>query len=417
MIRRRVATGPSRLARRDHLVYTAARTMRPIVLLDATPLSAPSGTRGIGRYIFDLLRGLEECKASWEGELDLMALGSFDAGPSRDLATVAAETIKNRGTSGERLIRMRRMWLPAVARRANAALVHITEALGTPPVLPAPRLVTCYDLIPLRYPREYLGSRRAKFERLLVDAFRYRSAVRVVAISEKTKQELVEILHMKPDVIDVATCGIDSQHWTSQDAKERDPARRAALGLGDKPYVVYVGFSDYRKNVEGMLAALSHARRQVDVELAWAGSLPPRNLASVQRKARDAGVFPHVRMLGFIGDPDLAALYRGAAAHVFLSRIEGFGLSVAEAMAAGCPVIVGGGSGTDEVAGDAGIVVDPDDPISAGDAIVRLIRDPAERERRARAGRERALLYDRRNMALQYVDSYRAALGLARGAS
>jgi glycosyltransferase involved in cell wall biosynthesis len=79
-------------------------------------------------------------------------------------------------------------------------------------------------------------------------------------------------------------------------------------------------------------------------------------------------------------------------------------------MAAGCPVIVANGSGSDAVAGSAGIVVDPDDAAAAA-AAVSLLSNPENRERYARLGRDRVVRFDRRNMARGYIESYRRALG------
>jgi len=118
-----------------------------------------------------------------------------------------------------------------------------------------------------------------------------------------------------------------------------------------------------------------------------------------------------VRFLGFVADADLAALYRAAVALLFLSRLEGFGLPVAEAMAAGCPAIVSRASGSDEVAGDSGIVVDADDTPAAAKAISRLARSPEHRAELGRRGRARVPTFDRREMARGYVKSYLAALG------
>src|SRR4029079_12581403 len=111
--------------------------------------------------------------------------------------------------------------------------------------------------------------------------------------------------------------------------------------------------------------------------------------------------------VGFVAERDMPGLYRRAVAHLFLSRLEGFGFSVVEAMAAGCPVIVARGSATDLVAGDAAIIVDADDPGAAGRAIVELASDPRARQSRIDLGRERARFFDRNRMAREYADLYK----------
>jgi glycosyltransferase involved in cell wall biosynthesis len=129
----------------------------------------------------------------------------------------------------------------------------------------------------------------------------------------------------------------------------------------------------------------------------------------VRRQIEESGVGAHVKMLGFVADEELPTLYRAARAHLFLSRIEGFGLTVVEAMLAGCPVIAARGSGCDEMLGDAGEIVDPDDVDGAARAIVRLA-DESLRARLVARGRERGARYSRIAMARGYVESYAKAL-------
>jgi glycosyltransferase involved in cell wall biosynthesis len=160
-----------------------------------------------------------------------------------------------------------------------------------------------------------------------------------------------------------------------------------------------------------MIQALVEARRSLDIELVWAGKLPPRELERFRNEAERAGVGDRVRFIGYAPDPDLAALYRGALAHVFLSVLEGFGLPVAEAIAAGCPAIVVRGSGCDEITGEAGYIVPPNDAPAAARAIVEVASDPEGRARRIRLGRERAHRFDRRQMARGYVENWLTMLG------
>lgn len=400
---------------------------RPLVLVDATLLRTVTGFYGMGRFAYDLLLGLAETRREWDERLSIATVTRLRL-PSRfelsqDLAVAADEAIAERGrVDYYEAANRRRLLLGAAAHRVGASLVHMTQEAGSPLVLRVPRLATCHDLIPLVYPREYLaggaddglalGWRTEHAKRFAKDARRYRRAARIVAISERTKRDLVEILHVDPSSIDVVHNGVDLSRFEGATAED-DAARRKAIGVGRVPYAVYVGACDWRKNLPGLFAATNRARREVEVELVWAGRIEPSENERVEREAREAGVRPSLRQLGFVADADLPALYRGAVAHVFLSRLEGFGLTVVEAMASGCPVIVARGSATDEIAGDAGIVVDPDDIEGAGAALARLCRDPDERARRIALGRVRARQFDRANMARGYVESYLRALRTA----
>jgi glycosyltransferase involved in cell wall biosynthesis len=386
---------------------------RPKLLVDATPLRSHSGLRGIGRFVRDLLHGLSETQRDWEHALCIEAIATLEASGgyrvSSDLAAVAEEAFAARGTGGSWLMRARRTTSGRVAQDSKCAAIHFTEALGLPADLRIPRVVTCYDLIPLRMPWQYGQSFGRSFffrRRCLRD---YGGAERVVAISEKTGREIEELLGLPRSKIDVVPLGLSLTRQRT--AQPEDATMLEAVGVV-RPYVLYVGYSDYRKNVEGMMAALAEARRTIDADLVWAGALPPSEQARVMRLARRAGVAEHVKLLGFVNDDRLDALYRRAVAHIFISRLEGFGFTVTEAMAAGCPVIVGEGSGSDEIAGSAAIRVNPEDFAAAGRHIVSLAKDPGLATKLASAGVERVKLFDRRRMARDYVTSYARALGI-----
>src|SRR5262249_36156489 len=119
-----------------------------------------------------------------------------------------------------------------------------------------------------------------------------------------------------------------------------------------------------------------------------------------------------VVLLGFITDEELAVLYRAATAHLFVSRLEGFGYTVVEAMASGCPVVASSGSSLDEVAGDASLTVDPEDPRAIGEALHRPAPDPALRASLSSKGRARAPLFSRLEQARGTAAAYRTLLGI-----
>jgi glycosyltransferase involved in cell wall biosynthesis len=382
------------------------------VLIDATALRTPSGMRGIGRYVHGLLHGLAETRAAWSDRLRLVALSDLDTGGKPvlgdDLAEIADLAIAQRGTTKNPVMRRRRqLYLGRACKAAGADLLHETEALGTPLFPSVPRLVTCYDLIPLRYPAHYLPTRLHYPLQWGKDWRRYVTARRVITISERTRGDAIRILGVPPGRIEAVPTGIDLDSWASESGSA-DAERLAPLGLARSSFVVYVGYGDFRKNVDGMLATLARVRKKSDIDLVWAGSLGNK-AGKLENKVREAGLEGHVRFLGFVSDAVLAALFRTSIAHLFLSRLEGFGLSVAEAMAVGCPVVVARGSGADEVAGDAGLIVSPDDADAAAAAVLAMA-DPIERARRGAACRERARIFNQRTMAEGYVRGYERAL-------
>jgi glycosyltransferase involved in cell wall biosynthesis len=378
------------------------------VIIDATPVLDGSGHRGIGRYVYDLLHGLESIRDEWRACLDVRAvtaIGWHGNGTLEANLAEAAESVRGRRGSLKHSIRWRRrLSLGTLGRSAD--VIHLTEAILTPMARRTKWGVTCYDLIPLKMPAEYLHGNPLRIrKRHMEDWMRYHRSDRLVAISERTRADMIDILSIEPDKVVAVPTGIDLRHWLSGPLDD-DAQRRARLSVGLRPYVLFVGAGDQRKGITTMLGALARARRSLDVELVWTGNLSKRHLAGFRAEAERLGVGPAIRFLGFAPDPDLAALYRGAVALVFLSVLEGFGLPVAEALAAGCPVVVVRGSGCDEVAGDAGYIVSPNDADAASSAILALARNPDDRERRIRIGRERAPKYDRTQMARGYVETW-----------
>jgi glycosyltransferase involved in cell wall biosynthesis len=389
------------------------------VLIDATPLRALSGLRGIGRYLRDLLIGLSRVAPDAAPELSLSALTHLRPGDVRrssDLLAVAEESVGEANTFDGTLFACRRTMLGPVARLHGAELLHLPEVRGTPLPPRVPFVATCHDLIPLIYPDTYFGWRLdlpLTDEDVVISApgrayahvkaaRRFRLAKRVICISQRTADDVHELLGVPRKRLDVVPSGVDIARY--QRASARAPR------AGSTPFALYVGYCDARKNIQRMFEAIRLANETAPLELRWAGDIRGADLENMKRLAHELGVQDHVKFLGFVDDATLVELYRDAVALLFLSRLEGFGLPVLEAMAAGCPTIVARHSASDEVCADTGLIVDPDDVKSAAEALVRLAADPLERRLRGDRGAERAQLYRCETMARGHLASYQRAL-------
>jgi glycosyltransferase involved in cell wall biosynthesis len=223
--------------------------------------------------------------------------------------------------------------LPRAARGLD--VLHCTTFRG-PLRAPLPFTVTLHDLALLRhpgmFPRWHRLSGRAGIGRV------GRAADRVLAVSEFTKREAIELLGVRPERVTVIGNAVDPVF---------SPEGPAAAG----DYVLAVGTLEPRKNLRRVAAAADRA----GVELRVVG-------------ARGWGGVDAAGWLGEVADAELAALYRGARCFVFPSLYEGFGIPVLEAMACGAPVVTSAGGATEEVAGGAAVLVDPFDvdEIAAG---------------------------------------------------
>jgi len=262
--------------------------------------------------------------------------------------------------------------------------------LGVPTSVPS--VVVFHDLIPYLFrnaekQEPATGVRKYKnalaghlyWKKYLRTLRQYRRATKIIAISESSKRDYLKYLgYHKPEDITVIYHGVGGFH------KPGKPSAKAKE-LAAKPYLLYVGAIDFRKNVVGLLQAFYDLKPDypdlrllaVGKEFALHDQLGDRGwfklLNSKPEFAKD------VLTPGFIDHDDLIWLYQHAEAFVFPSRYEGFGLPVLEAMQASCPVVSYKNSSIPEVAGDAALLVEDGQPIAP--AIRELLSDSALRQR------------------------------------
>lgn len=262
--------------------------------------------------------------------------------------------------------------LPRLLRRLRPELSHFQHAL--PLGLRGPSVVTIHDLHFEHDPSVMGRLDRMTFKFVVPRAVR--KADHVLAVSERTKRDIVELYAVSPEKVTVTPHGVD-------------PAFAPGDGTHDG-YLLFVGAVQARKDPLAALAAANDA----GVPLVVVGPEKEPELAR-ELRARGADV------RGWVEKPELAELYRRAGALILPSRYEGFGVPALEAMASGTPVVLSDDEALREVAGDAGIY---------GELADGVRRALAERERYARAGLERAALFTWEESARRTADVYRRVL-------
>ena len=219
----------------------------------------------------------------------------------------------------------------------------------TLPPTRVPSLLTVHDLSFARDPDSAAPGLRRYLD--LVVPRSVKRATHIIAVSQTTKNDLVELYSTPADKITVLYEGVDSIFKPTP-----DPAIRAKYGLGDKPFIFSVSTIQPRKNFQRLIQAL--AQLPADFNLVIAGSkgwLYDDILDEADKPAvRGRVLFP-----GFVADADLPALYTEAAVLAYPSLYEGFGLPLLEAMACGTPTLTSTASCLPEVAGGASVLVDP----------------------------------------------------------
>jgi glycosyltransferase involved in cell wall biosynthesis len=325
--------------------------------------------------------------------IDVSPLALTRAGTARHirslLAAIPEENVELRryalGGSSRALVPVRDLgWylavLPARARRDRVDVLHCPTHRA--PVRSAvPLVVTFHDLAVVRHPESFNTWTRT-YSRVVLPQVA-RSARRLIAVSEFTRRELLELLDVPEEKVRVIPNAVGDPFQPRGDATGGD-------------YVLAVSTLEPRKNLPRLVEAFGRARLN-GLRLLVAGG-------SGWGGVRVEG--DGVRWLGEVGDEELARLYRGARCVAYVSLYEGFGLPVLEAMACGAPVVAARNEAAEEVAGDAAVLVDPLDPaaIAAGLAEAVDRRD----ELRAR-GLERAAAFSWADAARATVEVYREA--------
>lgn len=279
-------------------------------------------------------------------------------------------------------VRGEQQHVPRLAERAGADLVH--SLASTAPLRGRTRrITTIHDLNYKLVPDTHFGLRGLGM-RALVPAAARRSH-RILVDAASTKDDLVRHLRTPADKIDVAPLGVQVGDAAPTDAA----ALRTGLDLGARPVVLSVSAKRPHKNIARLLDALAAIPAERRPLLVVPGYATPYE-AELRDHAAALGVADDVRWPAWLSASQLEGLYALAEVSVFPSLYEGFGLPVLEAMARGVPVACSNGSSLPEVAGDAALLFDPEDPGAIRAALERLLADEGERARLAAAGRERA---------------------------
>lgn len=370
--------------------------------INAQLLSNEPGYRqsGVSRYIERLLVTLPEVM---ENPDELVIL--------RSSKLVADEGYRRRPR--ERFKRLferpglRTAWeqtvLPAEAFRQGVDLLH--GPVNVVPLLATcPLVVTVHDLAYLRMPETVPARRRRYFTTMT--SLAVRRADRVIAVSESTKTDIVELLNVPPERVTVTPLAADDRFRPqTEDALD---AFRAAQGIV-RPFVLYLGNVEPRKNLPTLLRAFDAIAPEVDHDLivvggeGWMTEEFHATLAGLRHRDR-------VRLHGYAPVEDLPAWYSAADLFAFPSLYEGFGLPPLEAMASGTPVVTSNVSSLPEVVGDAALTVPPTDVEALMDALRQGLTDSALREDLRQRGLARAAQFTWTRTALGTMAAYREAM-------
>jgi glycosyltransferase involved in cell wall biosynthesis len=360
--------------------------------IDGRAFTSPAA--GVRRYVSELVPALRAHADS----LDLIALGgaaeSIPAGMPHVPEPWHPPT--NLGWSI--------VGLPRAARHAAVDLIH-APAYTAPLYAAVPTVLTIHDVSYERHPEWYPYRRdwlrRAFYRRSA------RAAAHILTDSEFSRGEIVAAYDISADRITVAPLGV-SAGFAQTDVPAELPAGVVA------PFLLHVGDLHERRNLHMAVKAVLDARTRLGSPLSLVLAGIDRGVGGQLAAVTTKSGFPDaIVSLGAVTEPTLRVLYRAAAALVYPSRYEGFGLPVLEAMASGTPVLASRAASIPEVLGDAGVLLDPESPSQWSDAIVTVITDPILPARLRIDGLARAALFTWERTARITLDVYRSVLEAA----
>ena len=287
------------------------------------------------------------------------------------------------GTAKQRLKRL--LWtqleLPRLAKRHKASLIFTPAPEGYLGSQATPQVVMVHDLRPISHPER---SFQSLYFRSWVPPL-LRSCRHVLTNSQFTAQEIQRCTGLPDSRITVTPLGYDDEAF-----KPGPPPP----GSQERPYLLHVGQAYPHKNLRRLIQAFAQvASSYPELRLVLAGKPHPTETPVLQAMVRERGLQQRVEFRSYLPYVELPDLYRGASAFLYPSLWEGFGLPILEAMACGTPVITSRGSGTEEVVGDAAILVDPKSTKNLADAVRQLAEQPGLVSQFRLRGLERARHY------------------------
>jgi len=306
-----------------------------------------------------------------------------------------------------------KLWFEQVSFPRACRRLHLAHVpyFASPLFPTVPTVVTVHDLIPLILPA-YRGSLLVRLYTRLV-ATAARKAEAIITVSQASARDLVRHLHIPLERIHV-TYEAAGEDFQPVEDEAQLAAIRQKYALPER-YLLYLGGFDQRKNVYTVLRAFALlVSKQPQARLVVVGKLPGRNsplFPDPHRLVRELGVEESVIFTGWVAEEDKPSLLSGAAAFLFPSLYEGFGLPALEAMACGTPVVASNRSSLPEVVGEGGILVEPTDAESLAEAMEALLVDDALRAELRQRALAQAAKFSWKQTALETLAVYRKVVG------
>lgn len=291
---------------------------------------------------------------------------------------------------------------PGLVRKANIDLFHAPH-YAVPLLAPGKMVVTIYDIIHLIFP-EYLSLMGKLYARIMYRAATSK-ALKIMTISEHTKNDLISRFKIEPSKIAVAYPGV---------SEEFTPALTKSKAISDRygSYLLFVGALRPHKNIPRLIEAFELIRQnnKTGLKLLIIGDGKEPYKSKITTMISQRRLEKEVFILSGVSNNDLISYYQNASLFVFPSLYEGFGLPPLEAMACGCPVVSSNTSSLPEVAGDAAILFDPYNTDEIADAVTKVLTDETLKDTLIRKGLARSKIFSWDSTAAAIASVYEEAM-------
>lgn len=357
--------------------------------INARSLTKPNPA-GVSRYTLRLLVALAEQEA--ESDMEFILFGVEDIPTELDEYTHVRSAREPAPThSGLTAHRWEQTTLPRALNQSEIDVFH-TPA-GQPPLLArVPLVTTIHDISPITHP-EWFSRGYAGLYRVLTP-LAVRKSERIITVSEFAREEIISEYPYAAGKTEAIYNGLTPPAETE--------ASVDAVTEGE--YLLFVGSLNKRKNLKTLLQAYEQYRTRVDDPLTLTLVGPEKSVFAETEIPVNSGV----QTLGFVSDEELGWLYQNAAAFVFPSLYEGFGLPILEAMSAGTPVLTSDLGAMAEVADEAACLVSPSQPGSLAEGIELIGHDDDYRQQLIQNGCDRADAFTWERTAAQTAEIYRS---------
>jgi glycosyltransferase involved in cell wall biosynthesis len=367
------------------------------ICIDGTPLLVRSA--GVKTYLYYWLRSLQASNTSHKLTI-FPRIGRLPALDHQHSIKPLLATSFHLAILG--VLNSSRPWLPT---GPSCDVFHASNLMRSVPRNAKVITATLHDLttwtMPQMHTRGNIAADQLFAERIV------RKADRLIAVSEHTRLDAIEVLRIPSDKIDVIHHGVPDAYFEASPHEAETLAGKYQL---ERPYILFCATIEPRKNLDALLDAyaLLTSSLKDTFDLVVAGMAGWASQSTLERLKSSGN---RIRYLGYVAESDMPGLIHGATLFVYPSLYEGFGLPLAQAMAAGVPTITSRVSSMPEIAGDGALLIDPKSTEELRNALTQLLLSPSLRETLAVKAKRQAERYRCSDCASKSWAFFERALG------